>query len=539
MISSRLLPLFLVLAIGNALVISVGRADASMPVPTSQESFPIYGAILSPVISTVPSQARPIGLGPVASGGPTIDVQVGIAPFAGPVDVYFGYLAPPIDPQNIYTLTSTNTFVPLSVIDPLHENPTPWITNTSGGVNASLTSALGSIPVSSLPAGTYTAYLLVTPAGNLDSYYLWTTTVDVANNILPVTVNGSLCSANSYVNKPCVSVTVCTPGTSDCQTIDDILLDTGSFGLRLFSQVLTLPLPQVTVGSGLLAECIQFGDGSSQWGPVQMAGVILGNEPAVEIPIHVIDSTFGSLPNACLNADQSPTAAGHNGILGVGLFTHDCGLACTNIVRNGMYYTCIGSDCSNTAVGLSDQVQNPVALLPRDNNGVIIQLPAVPPGGLPAVNGSLVLGIGTQINNNPSGVTAYATNQFGLFTTTFNGILFNSFIDSGSNGLFFPSPSASLLPACRPPLSAWFCPSTTVSLSAVNAAASGSPSGQVSFLIGNVLNLIISSNSVFSEIGGNSVGGFDWGLPFYFGRNIFVGLEGSSSVLGTGPYWAY
>ena len=57
--------------------------------------------------------------------------------------------------------------------------------------------------------------------------------------MLPITVNGSLCSINSYINKPCVSVTVCTPGTSTCQTIDDILLDTGSFGLRIFKQVLT------------------------------------------------------------------------------------------------------------------------------------------------------------------------------------------------------------------------------------------------------------------------------------------------------------
>jgi hypothetical protein len=531
------LPL-LVIIIGNTFAVPAGYAD-TMPVPTGQQSLPAYRAIPSPVISSVPSQAMPIGLGSAASGGPDIDVQIGTASFSGPVDIYFGYLAPPLDPQNIYALTSGNTFVPLSVTDPLHENPSPWIINTSSGVNASLTSSLGSIPVSSLPVGTYTAYLLVTPAGTLDSFYLWTTTFDVANNVLPVTVNGSLCSANSYLNKPCVSVTVCAPGTSDCQTIDDILLDTGSFGLRMFSQVLTVPLSQVTVDSGLLAECIQFGDGSSLWGPVKMASVILGNEPAVEVPIQVVDSTVGSLPGPCLNADQTPAAAGYNGILGVGLFIHDCGQACANIVRNGMYYACVDASCSSTAVALSAQVQNPAALLPRDNNGVIVQLPAVPPGGLPAINGSLLLGIGTQSNNGPSAVTTYATDQFGQFTTTFNGTLFSSFIDSGSNGLFFSSPSAILLPSCRAPLSAWFCPLSTISLSAVNTAASGSASGPVSFLIGNILDLIMSSNSVFSEIGGNSIGDFDWGLPFYFGRNIFVGLEGSSSALGTGPYWAY
>jgi hypothetical protein len=359
------------------------------------------------------------------------------------------------------------------------------------------------------------------------------------NNVLPVTVDGSLCSNNSYLNKPCVSVTVCTPGTSTCQRINDILVDTGSSGLRIFKQALTISLPQVAAGSGSLADCIQFGDGSSMWGPVQTASVILGNEPAVQIPIQVIDSTFGALPAACQNADKNPTAAGFNGILGIGFFIPDCGSACTTSVNNGIYYSCSGLKCSGTTVALSSQVQNPVALLPQDNNGVIVQLPSVPLDGLPSVNGSLVLGIGTQSNNAPSGVTAYAANQLGEFITNFNGIYFNSFIDTGSNGLFFRSPSLSLLPNCSFPFSAWFCPSSTTSLSATNISAFGSPSGVVSFQIGNFVSLISSSNKVFSDIGGNLPTLFDWGLPFHLGRNVFVGFEGRSSSLGIGPYWAY
>lgn len=52
-----------------------------------------------------------------------------------------------------------------------------------------------------------------------------------STNVLPITVNGSECdpttSAN-YPDKPCVSVTVCDPVTGNCQTVNDILLDTGS-----------------------------------------------------------------------------------------------------------------------------------------------------------------------------------------------------------------------------------------------------------------------------------------------------------------------
>lgn len=357
--------------------------------------------------------------------------------------------------------------------------------------------------------------------------------------MLTVTVNGSLCSANSYINKPCVSVTICTPGTSTCQTINDILLDTANYGLRIFKQVLSVPLVQVSSGSGSLAECVQYGDGSSNWGPVQMADIILGNEPAVQVPIQVIDSTFSTLPIPCENADKSPADASFNGILGVGFFAQDCGSACATYGNNGMYYTCTGSNCQGTTAPLSSQVQNPVALLPQDNNGVLVQMPNVPLGGSSSVTGSLILGIGTQSNNIPSAVTTYTADQFGNLITKFNGNSYSSFLDTGSNGLFFPSPSASLLPDCASPNSDWFCPSATTTFSATNYGVSGSPSGEVSFKIGNFDNLISSSNNVFVEIGGDQVGEFDWGLPFYFGRKVYTGIEGKGSSLGSGLYWAY
>ena len=360
------------------------------------------------------------------------------------------------------------------------------------------------------------------------------------NNVLPITVNGSLCSAISYPNKPCVSITVCTPGSAACQVISDILLDTGSYGLRIFKQALNISLVQVTSGSGSVAECVHYADGSSNWGPVQTASVILGNEPAVQVQVQVIDSTFSVAPAICQNADQSPSVAGFNGILGVGLFTQDCGQVCANSANNGMYYSCSGLGCSGTAVALSHQVQNPVAFLPQDNNGVIVQLPGIAPEGSTAVNGFLVLGIDTRGNNASSGHTTYAANQFGEFTTNLNGISFvHSFIDSGSNGLFFTPPSTNPIPNCTPPLSDWFCPSSTTSLSATNTGAPGFPSGLVPFQIGNFATLIRSSNTVFNDIGGFFPGGFDWGLPFFLGRNVYVGFEGKGSNLGTGPYWAY
>ncbi|HEY6872432.1 MAG TPA: DUF3443 family protein [Geobacteraceae bacterium] len=360
-----------------------------------------------------------------------------------------------------------------------------------------------------------------------------------AANVLSITVNGSLCSSAfnaSYPNKPCVSVTVCTPGTSVCQTVNDILLDTGSTGLRIFKQALSTPLNQIAVSSGALAECAQFVDGSSEWGPVQSAAVVLGGEPAVTVPILVMDSTFGTVPASCGTPAASPADAQLNGILGVGLFTEDCGPTCVTGANNGMYFACTGASCNGTTVPLASQVQNPVVHLPVDNNGVLVQLPAVPPGGTASASGQLVLGIGTQSNNTLSGVTAFPTNASGDFTTIFNGTaLNNSFIDSGSNGLFFNDPLIPLSP------SGWYIPSSTTTLSATTRGATGSPSATVTFQIGNANTLFGSGNDVFIELGGSlpGVSGFDWGLPFFLGRNVFVGIEGKSSNLGAGPYWAY
>lgn len=375
----------------------------------------------------------------------------------------------------------------------------------------------------------------------------------LANNVLPVTVNGALCDptiSQGYINDPCVSVTVCTPGTSTCQTINSILLDTGSYGLRIFKQALGNVVPSaVRIGTGSLAECVQFADGSSDWGPVKMASVILGNEPAVNIPIQVIDYTFPSIDAAasvCSNPDQTPLAAGFNGILGVGPFPQDCGLDCAMDNGNGQYYACTGTNCEGAAAGLSLQVSNPVTSLPTDNNGLIVELPYVVPGGQPSLAGIVVLGIGTMFNNTPSGVTTYHLDSYGDFITTFDNVSYSdatsaggSFIDTGSNGLFFPAANLrSLLPDCQD-ASGWFCPASLENLSATIEGASGSPAGSVPFLIGNIDTITASlANNVFSDIGGDMVT-FDWGLPFYFGSNIFIGFDGSSSSLGTGPYFAY
>lgn len=90
----------------------------------------------------------------------------------------------------------------------------------------------------------------------------------------------------------------------------------------------------------------------------------------------------------------------------------------------------------------------------------------------------------------------------------------------------------------------FYCPSGTLSESATNKGVSGSVSGVVSFSVVNADTLFNSNDAAFDDLsgtfdGGNSYDGFDWGLPFFFGRNVYVGLDGKSSSLGSGPYTAY
>ena len=73
-----------------------------------------------------------------------------------------------------------------------------------------------------------------------------------------------------------------------------------------------------------------------------------------------------------------------------------------------------------------------------------------------------------------------------------------------------------------------------------NPRGTGVPvSINVAFSVANALPLIDSPSVVFNNLGGPSPAIFDWGIPFFLGRTVFVGIEGQSSPAGTGPYWAY
>ncbi|HEY2906790.1 MAG TPA: DUF3443 domain-containing protein [Vicinamibacterales bacterium] len=362
-----------------------------------------------------------------------------------------------------------------------------------------------------------------------------------SQNVQTIVVNAG--PTNTYFNGAFTSVTVCAPGSSSCQTIDGVLVDSGSSGLRVLSSVLTVSLPQQTDSNGAaMAECGQFLDGFT-WGPVQSADIRMAGEQASAVPIQVIGAPgFTNVPDACSStgpAEDTLQDLGANAILGVSVFRQDCGLGCSLVGASnpGVYFACSGSTCRSTTQALTKQLQNPVWLFASDNNGISIQLPSVALGGAPSVTGTMTFGIGTQSNNALGSARVLTLDADGNFTTVFNGQSYgSSFIDSGSNGIYFLDPATTGMPTCAD-ASDFYCPATTLTFSATNRGANGATSS-VTFRVGN-LDALNERFSAFSEVAGPNSGAFDWGLSFFFGRTVYAAIEGQSTPGGSGPFVAY
>jgi len=408
--------------------------------------------------------------------------------------------------------------------------------------------------------------------------------------------------SNTYsVDTPFITVTVCAPGsTTNCQTINHIEVDSGSYGLRIMSSVLNsslaYALKQQTVADGnSVVECTEFADGFT-WGPEKAADVQIGGESASNVPMQVMgdpayaqSSTTGStttkeIPTACSSIgpeEDTVDSFGANGIIGIGVFGDDCGPACDDPVSGtknpGFYYECPASTwsptkpCSEIALAETAQVTNPVFLFQTDNNGVIVEFPSVTEGANSAT-GTLIFGIGTQSNNTLNATTVLtADSGYGDVSVTYtaqNGqqqFLPSSYFDTGSNAYYFRDDSISSGKNCsgNPGFNSqnpdsWFCPGTELSLSAT-ATGQNDIQATVNFSIGNAYTLFnpptgTSTGTVFNDLGANMGAqltdctsatnqnqgcSFDFGFPFFLGRNVYIAFAGANTSGGMGPYYAF
>jgi hypothetical protein len=370
---------------------------------------------------------------------------------------------------------------------------------------------------------------------------------DSAINVAPVVVDSGPAGVKA-VNTLYTTVTLCRPGTTVCQTIDHIEVDTGSIGLRIVSTVLdpTLMLPQQKAAGNPLVECYQYADGYN-WGPVATADVHIGGESAEAVPIQIAGGAGSfTVPSDCSSAgteEDTVLAFGGNGLIGIGFQKADCGSACASTTnpQAGSYYSCTSTACTPASVPIPQQLQNVVGLFPRDNNGVAVRLPAIDPKGAATVTGSLIFGIGTASNNGLGAAQIITTDDVdGYFTTTFGGqSITASFIDSGS--LSYAFPDASITQCTTGALMGFFCPAMDVSLTATNIGLNH-VSIVTPFNVAAASGLYASGNTAFDDLAITDFGPggyFDWGLSFFYGRTIFTAISGAMTPGGPGPYFAY
>jgi hypothetical protein len=307
-------------------------------------------------------------------------------------------------------------------------------------------------------------------------------------------------------------------------------------------------LPQEATGSNVpILECTQFADGFS-WGSMRLADVTISSEKALSVPIQVMgDPNYRNIPSGCSSTgteEDTVATFGANGILGVGPFPDDCSSSCTTGNGIGFYYACPtgGGACTATAILESQEAANPVASFTTDNNGVILELPAIADAGATTATGALVFGIGTQNNNSLGSAAVLTADNTGEITITYNNVPYTtSFIDSGSNLNFI---DAGTVTVCGTSPNQVLCPGTEVSTSATPTGLSGTQS-TVKFNIGDA-NTLFSNNPAFTAFDNVAAPSpdplkktFDFGLPFFYGRNVFTAIQGKNTAGGLGPYFAY
>jgi Protein of unknown function (DUF3443) len=387
-------------------------------------------------------------------------------------------------------------------------------------------------------------------------------------NVAPISVDGGpLVPSTIYTNAAFVSVLLCAPSNGACQTIPNILVDTGSFGLRVLGSEVTVPLSPLTDTNGnTLYDCVQFVDNSFLWGAVAPANIVVGAELAASTSVQIIANPSFSIPSGCSGTNEdTQLLLGANGILGVGPEPFDCGAACDPSAGGtapAVYYLCSsGGSCNTTFVSCgtlcsdanaNQQVTNPAFNFPTDNNGVVLTLPQVNDVAA-TVTGSLTFGIGTEANNAlPSTATLFTLNSSDNFTTNFESqALTASFIDSGSNGLFFPQ--INNLPNICADNNSWYCPPATTQYSATNVDPNNNSTSKTTIFSVDNFDTVTNANpsdAAFSNLAGPMGSGacsssntaactFDWGLPFFYGRSVFTAIDGTTTPNGNGPFWAY
>jgi hypothetical protein len=337
---------------------------------------------------------------------------------------------------------------------------------------------------------------------------------------------------------------VCTPGSSsDCQVIDHILVVSYLTGLRILADALdpggtlpaggAVPVP-VTIGGNPLRECMVY-DGYA-WGSVATADVYLGGYMLSSLPIQLIgDTASGAAPSDCAATGSDfglVPSLGANGILGINSFAsnYDCP-SCATAAQATTYYSCpSGESCASTAVPLAGQLVNPISQVPAYNNGAILAVDAPAATGSKSATGTLTLGIDIDGTNQLGTTPLLTVSSIGGFTTSFAGTVYTSYISSAATANYFPSSTITLCDDSN-----FYCPATPLTETATLIGANNTQVVETFAVTNADVDFDNADFSALPGLSGPYSANFIWGVPFFYGKSVYLLYAGQTVAGVTGP----
>jgi hypothetical protein len=144
---------------------------------------------------------------------------------------------------------------------------------------------------------------------------------------------------------------------------------------------------------------------------------------------------------------------------------------------------------------------------------------------------------------------AYTTT--GDFTATYNGgtTVLPALIDSGASAYAFNDPTIAGCttsanpngPTTNPKFIGYYCPTAAPqSVFAVNTGVGvNNASSTINFAIADPNTFVATAAAYTNLADGGGLTSFTWGMPFFYGRKIYFGIDQRAAGTYTGPFYAY